>query len=449
MKTLYTILLFSSTAIGIYVSIVLFFFSKHNRLLNRLLAVFTLMFTLTYGLVVISKASWGIDVIALIRTFTPFYYIGYPLCYLYVRTFLQDDVKLSRKDLIHAIPFLLNLVYVTPLLFALITAQVQWMELIGQLKDPTHFINYGPIPDVYHVIFRSAMGILYTVLSIRLFLGKKFQVFETLNRDTYPLAIKWIKYFVIVMCCHSIFSLLTKTQVFFFNKPGIVYDGNLMSIGLLLTFNFLFIYASFNPVILFGMPHFTRFLQPVGGLSDMRSHPQSFGIPPAYPQLSGSSVTLVHTGFREEQMNDPVSSTIQVDIQEEEVELETYTTEDIDEAEAMLQLIERMDAYMAEKEPFRQKEFNTFTISRDLEVPQHHISYMFKYILKKSFVDYRNEYRVNYVIDLIKKGRHEHFTLETIGQDAGFNSKSTFFFDFKKITGKTPMQFLKEMEKTG
>jgi AraC-like DNA-binding protein len=449
MKTLYNILLFSSSAIGIYVSIVLFFFSKHNRLLNRLLAVFTLMFTITYGLVIISKISWGIDVVALIRTFTPFYYIAYPPCYLYIRTFLQDDVKLTRKDLVHAIPFLLNLAYVTPLLYALITGQVQWMELTGQLNDPTHFINYGPIPDVYHVIFRSIIGILYTALSLRLLLGKKFQVFEALNKDTFPLAIKWIKYFIVVMVCHSVFSLLTKTQVYFFNKPGIVYDGNWMSIGLLLTFNFLFVYASFNPVILFGMPHFTRFLHPVGGLSDKSSHPQSFGISPAYRPMSGSSIIPAHTGLREEQMNDPVSSTIHLDLQEEEVVHESDATEDIDEAEAMLQLIERMDAYMAEKQPFRQKEFNTFTIGRDLQVPQHHIAYLFKYILKKSFVDYRNEYRVNYVIDLIKKGRHNHFTLETIGQDAGFNSKSTFFFDFKKITGKTPMQFLKEMNSGG
>jgi AraC-like DNA-binding protein len=222
-----------------------------------------------------------------------------------------------------------------------------------------------------------------------------------------------------------------------------------MSIGLLLTFNFLFIYASFNPVILFGMPHFTRYLHPVAGLSDIRSHPQSFGISLEYAQKSGSNIIPVRTGLREEQMNDPVSSTIHLDIHEEEVVLEPYTTEDIDESEAILQLLERMDAYMAEKQPFRQKEFNTFTISRDLEVPQHHIAYLFKYVLKKSFVDYRNEYRVNYVIDSIKKGRHKHFKLESIGRDAGFNSKSTFFFEFKKITGKTPMQFLKEMGKAG
>ena len=449
MKTFYNILLFSSSAIGIYVSVVLFFFSKHNRLLNRLLAVFSVMFTLTYGLVIISKTSWGIDVVALIRTFMPFYYITYPPCYLYVRTFLQDDVKLTRKDLIHAIPFLLNLVYVSPIIFGLISGHLQWMELTGQLNDLTHFINYGPVPDVYHVIFRSFIGIMYTALSLRLLLGKKFQVFEALNRDTFPLAIKWIKYFVVVTVCHSVFSLLMKTQIFFFNKPSIVYDGNWISIGLLLTFNFLFVYASFNPVILFGMPHFTRYFIPLGGLSDMRSHPQSFGISPAYRQMPGSSIIPVNTGLQEEQRNDPVSPTIYLDIREEEVVLESDATENIYEAEAMLQLIERMDAYMAEKQPFRQKEFNTFTISRDLEVPQHHIAYLFKYVLKKSFVDYRNEYRVNYVIDFFKKGGHKHYTLETIGQDAGFNSRSTFFFDFKKNTGKTPMQFLKEIEKEG
>lgn len=449
MNILYNILLVSSSAIGIYVSVVLLFFSKHNRLLNRLLAVFSLMITMTYGLVIISKTSLGIDVVALIRTFTPFYYIAYPPCYLYIRTFIQDDLKLTRKDLIHSIPFLLNLAYVTPLLFALITGQVQWMELTGQLNNPTHFINFGPIPDVYHVIFRSIIGILYTVLSLRLFLGKKFKVFEALNKDTFPLAIKWIKYFVVLMVSHSVFSLLTKVQVFFFNNPGIVYDGNWMTIGLLFTFNFLFVYASFNPVILFGMPHFTRYLIPVSRLSGMRSHAHSFGISPEYRQMPSSSILPVNPGLEMEQINNPVSSTIDLDIQKEEVVLESDAPVDIDEAEAMLQLIERIDGYMTEKQPFLQKEFNTFTISRDLEIPQHHIAYLFKYVLQKSFVDYRNEYRVNYVIDLIKKGRHKHYKLETIGQDAGFKSKSTFFFDFKKITGKTPMQFMKEIEKAG
>ena len=448
MKIFYNILLFSSSAIGIYVSLVLFIFSKHNRLLNRLLAVFSLMFTFTYSLVIISKIAWGVDVMALIRTFTPIYLTVHPACYLYVRTFIQDDVKLTRKDLIHGVPFLLNLAYVSPVIFDLISGNLQWKELISQVSALTHFLNYGPIPDVYHVVFRTIIGVMYTVLSLRVFLGKKFQIFEAINKDTFPLAISWIKYFVVVTVCHSVFSLLTKTYVFFFNKPDIVYDGNWVSIGLLLTFNLLFDDASFNPVILFGMPHFTRYLPPLGDGFDLRSHPQSFGISPKHRIFLAKSNQQDNSGLQEEKPTNQISSTSQLkDTQKEEEIVEVDTLLDLDEAEAMLQLIERMDAYMADQQPFRQKEFNTFTISRDLEVPQHHIAYLFKYVLKKSFVDYRNEYRVNYVIEIFKKGGHKHFTLETIGQDAGFKSKSTFFFDFKKITNKTPMQFLKELAK--
>jgi AraC-like DNA-binding protein len=54
-----------------------------------------------------------------------------------------------------------------------------------------------------------------------------------------------------------------------------------------------------------------------------------------------------------------------------------------------------------------------------------------------------NTYRVEYVIDLMKNDEMRNYTLLSIGFEAGFNSKSSFFRIFKKLTGKTPSEYMK------
>jgi len=77
-----------------------------------------------------------------------------------------------------------------------------------------------------------------------------------------------------------------------------------------------------------------------------------------------------------------------------------------------------------------------------LNVPQHHIAFIIKHVLKKSFVDFRNELRVNYVIACLKKGMLDEMTIEGICTEAGFTSRATFYAAFKHYTGTSPMQYL-------
>jgi AraC-like DNA-binding protein len=74
-----------------------------------------------------------------------------------------------------------------------------------------------------------------------------------------------------------------------------------------------------------------------------------------------------------------------------------------------------------------------------MDVSQHLLSQLLNDNLGKSFSKFINEYRVNEAKTLIKNNKK--FTLEAIGFDAGFSSKSTFYATFKKIVGVTPSQF--------
>lgn len=52
------------------------------------------------------------------------------------------------------------------------------------------------------------------------------------------------------------------------------------------------------------------------------------------------------------------------------------------------------------------------------------------------------EYRVNYAIDLMNKSEADNMDL-LVYEKAGFSSRSTFYRQFKQITGLSPKQYLK------
>ncbi len=61
----------------------------------------------------------------------------------------------------------------------------------------------------------------------------------------------------------------------------------------------------------------------------------------------------------------------------------------------------------------------------------------------KSFVVFINEYRIENAKQLLLDGSSNNLTIEAIGYESGFKSKSAFNAAFKKFTNKTPSAFLK------
>lgn len=79
--------------------------------------------------------------------------------------------------------------------------------------------------------------------------------------------------------------------------------------------------------------------------------------------------------------------------------------------------------------------------AKELKISKHLLSQYLNEKLGKSFSNFINEFRIEKAKELLQSNKN--YTIEGLGYESGFNSKSTFFTTFKKITGKTPTEYQK------
>ncbi len=96
--------------------------------------------------------------------------------------------------------------------------------------------------------------------------------------------------------------------------------------------------------------------------------------------------------------------------------------------------------YFIREKPYLNPDLSMQMLSDYLKIPKHQLTEVLNQDLGKNFFQFVNEYRVNAVKKMLAD-RKLHWSIEAIGYECGFNSKSTFFTVFKSLTGMTPMQF--------
>ncbi len=120
-------------------------------------------------------------------------------------------------------------------------------------------------------------------------------------------------------------------------------------------------------------------------------------------------------------------------------EKEKYKDKEIDQ-ETLL-IIDQKLSVIIEKELFLNPNFNLEEAAKELKVTKHILSQYVNEVLGKSFSNLIKEYRIEKAKRLLET--EKNYTIESLGYDSGFNSKSTFFTAFKKITGQTPSEYQK------
>ncbi len=104
----------------------------------------------------------------------------------------------------------------------------------------------------------------------------------------------------------------------------------------------------------------------------------------------------------------------------------------------------RVDLLMASKKLHLNQRLRKSDLVDELEISSSDLSRVLNEGFGMNFFEYVNVHRVQEFIALVEAGSHQHLSLLGIAEQAGFNSKATFYKAFKEIVGQTPREYFKK-----
>jgi AraC-like DNA-binding protein len=104
--------------------------------------------------------------------------------------------------------------------------------------------------------------------------------------------------------------------------------------------------------------------------------------------------------------------------------------------------------FFKQEKPYLNPDLNLQRLSELLDIPKHHLTEVLNTEIGKNFFQFVNAYRIEAVKQALAE-KDNLYSIEAIGYDCGFSSKSSFFTVFKKTTGLTPLQYKQNLPKRG
>ncbi|MBE0654566.1 MAG: AraC family transcriptional regulator [Bacteroidales bacterium] len=390
-------MLLALSVIGILLSVILLYFNAERYPSSRYLGLFFLGVSL-YGMYHYVMAFCGsVSLLTLFIVLIPvlgaFTYIIGPLFYWYFRSVLTDSSRLRKSDIWHFIPMVVFFLTSLPFAFGPYSEKVDAARLIidnfNSLSEVKPSLLSGIFSFQSMLISRPLLILLYAFWAGGILLQYKFRKDVTGVYPRQHYVITWLSLLLgalIVLLISHILRIIELTGgTFLGNALEVLKISSIASLALLLISPFFF------PGILYGLPRFAPTDKPIlaGGMN------------PAHLMEENAYKTRLGAEYIE---------TIARDL---------------------------MNCMQVEKAYLR-PDCNISLLSKQMNIPAHHLAVFFRDEKKETFTDYRNSLRVNHAIDLIRQGKASDYTMEAIGVLSGFSSRNAFFSAFRKVTGTSP-----------
>lgn len=122
--------------------------------------------------------------------------------------------------------------------------------------------------------------------------------------------------------------------------------------------------------------------------------------------------------------------------------IQNFTMNDQKEKEILIALEKLID-----KDYYLSSDFSLQNAAKKIKTNTTYLSHVVNKNYDKSFSEYSNELKVNYVIhQLMENKTYRKYSTQAMAESVGYKSAVSFTRSFKKRTGVTPVQFLKSVE---
>ncbi len=132
-----------------------------------------------------------------------------------------------------------------------------------------------------------------------------------------------------------------------------------------------------------------------------------------------------------------------ISIEKEEKKLDNIKRKVIEDEDLVL-LKFKLNSLMMEKELYLNNEINLASLSEEMNVTTHQLSYIINQGFNQNFFQFINTYRIQKAKELLLDSSNDKLSILGIAYESGFNSKTTFNTTFKKITNQTPSEYKKQ-----
>lgn len=382
-QNLWTFLLEYSVIQGVLLS--LWALIKQRKIL---LGLFFLQVSYVIFIFLLEHFRWYHSLPHLIWTHVPGLFVFSPLLYLHIRqTFSEKHQKLKLIDGLHFIPAVLMLVYIAPFYFLKpISYKIAAFEHFYADKN-IDFVQIGYLSQI----------ILYVILG-RLLVWKKLTKIH--NEDARSTNIHLNIY-------RGLYHSLTMYVIL----------GFTLAIALAVTQNNWLAYYYFVYLALaFGIFAATIYLF-------------------YHHQSPLQDIAIVHEVQLESTLNNAPSITKKL------INPEKYASSNLSHVD-LQNILTQLETHIQTTQAYKNPQLKLAQLAEQTQIASHHISQCLNQLLDKNFFEYINTYRVEAVKQQLRDNAHQNFTLFAIASECGFNSQSSFYRIFKKITGETPKNFI-------